>query len=288
MTTRQLTIGTGAITIACNILGGIGTNVELESLLLEYGLSEFVPSQGSISKTILELNKFAAANSDHVVQTESGEKSLSALVIEEAIRRFGRLNHNVEMWDKLERYLNLDGYALRKEAHDDLDGDRVEITGIEVAMPQFADLSESSSEVDILLARYELSAAEVHLASTKENIAQGDWEAANSQCRTFLEALTDSIADTLYPSESATRGGGLQKRQLLAEKGFLSREKHEFSDGNSHAFLPGLAKLLHSDGAHPGISTQHDAMFRLQIVVVTARWLLKRIEEVQNHHATER
>jgi hypothetical protein len=33
-------------------------------------------------------------------------------------------------------------------------------------------------------------------------------------------------------------------------------------------------------GAHPGISNQSDALFRLQAVVVTARWLLKRHESV--------
>lgn len=86
------------------------------------------------------------------------------------------------------------------------------------------------------------------------------------------------IASALYPSESCSRSSGLQKRQLLADKGFLSRDKHEFGDGNGQTFLPGLAKLLHPDGAHPGISTQHDAMFRLQLVLVTARWLLKRLE----------
>ena len=121
--------------------------------------------------------------------------------------------------------------------------------------------------------------AEGHLISAKDNIAQGDWVAANSQCRTFLEALTDGIADELFPQESATKKSGLQKRQLLAEKSFLSKDKHEFGDGGGQAFLPGLAKLLHPDGAHPGVSNQDDAMFRLQVVVVTARWLLRRFAD---------
>ena len=287
MTTRQPTVGVGAITIACNILERIPTNAEVESLLLEYGLSEAVPSRGSISKTMLELKKFAATRPGHVVQTEYGEKALSVLVVEEAIRRFGRSGQNVDMWDRLERYLNLNGYSLLKEVGADWHGEYQEITGIELAMPEFAGLPESSSEVDTLLAGYGFSVAGLHLDNAKKNIAQGTWEAANSQCRAFLEALTDGIADRLYPAESATRGGGLQKRQLLAEKGFLSREKHEFGDGNGQAFLPGVAKLLHSDGAHPGISTQHDALFRLQIVVVTARWLLKRIEEISHRPAAE-
>lgn len=155
-------------------------------------------------------------------------------------------------------------------------------------MPDFVMLPESSSEVELLLVSNGFEIAKRHLDSARENITQGDWEAANSQCRTFLEALTDAIADNLFGADAAALPGGLAKRQLLANKGFLSREKHEFGDGNGQAFLPGLAKLLHPDGAHPGISNQPDAMFRLQAVVVTARWLLKRHELASQGSALDR
>ncbi len=152
-------------------------------------------------------------------------------------------------------------------------------------MPAFVMLPESSSEVDLLLSASDFATAKRHLDSARENITQGDWEAANSQCRTFLEALTDSIADDLYGADAMVLQGGLSKSQLLANIGFLSREKLEFGDGNGQAFLPGLAKLLHPDGAHPGISNQPDALFRLQTVVVTARWLMKRHELVSRNHS---
>lgn len=278
MTQRKTTIGSGAIVTACSILEGISTNAELESMLLEYGLSDWVPSRGTISKTLLAVKELAANNPDHIVRTDYGERPVSILLVEEAIRRFGRSAGGSEIWEKLERYLNLDGYSLLKERDDY--GDEI-VTGLTVAMPQFAKLPETASEVEVLLARYGFKEAERPLASAKKNIAQADWEAANSQCRTFLEALTNAIADTLYPSESLAKSSGLPKRQLLAKKGFLSREKHEFGDGNKQTFLPGLAKLLHPDGAHPGISNQPDAMFRLQLVVITARWLLKRLESMK-------
>jgi hypothetical protein len=155
---------------------------------------------------------------------------------------------------------------------------RRKVVAFTVGMPDFVALPESSNEVDQLLGANNFEIAKRHLDSARENIKQGDWEAANSQCRTFLEALTDAIADSLYSADAATLSGGLAKRQLLASNGFLSREKHEFGDGPGQTFLPGLAKLLHPDGAHPGISNQDDALFRLQAVVVTARWLLKRHE----------
>ncbi|WP_121632112.1 hypothetical protein [Tropicibacter alexandrii] len=272
-------IGRGAVVSACAILERvIKTNAELESLLLEYGLSGHVGSGGSIAKTMLNLQRFAVQTPSFGVQTDYGNKTLAELLLDLAIRLDGS-NADHEQWGKLERYLNLDGFALLKNVSQGMFSKEETITGFTLALPNFVALPESASEVDVLLDRNDFSVAKRHLQSAKENITQADWEAANSQCRTFLEALTNAIADRLHPSEAATRASGLAKRQLLADKGFLSREKHEFGDGNKQTFLPGLAKLLHPDGAHPGISTQYDAMFRLQLVVVTARWMLMRLEK---------
>ena len=280
MTNREPEIGSGAVVTACDILGDL-SHTDLGGLLVEY-LPDFSLRVGTKSKTLLSLKEFATSNRQYRVQTDFGEKPLAVVLVEEAIRRVGLSEQTKERFERLERYLNLDGYALLREVTEDWGEEKVEITGLTVAMPQFAELPETSSEVEVLLARHGFEVAEGHLTSAKDNIAQGDWVAANSQCRTFLEALTNTIADTLYPSESLAKSNALQKRQLLANKGFLSRDKREFGDGNKQAFLPGLANLLHPDGSHPGISTPHDAMFRLQVVIVTARWLLKRFESTMN------
>ena len=182
-------IGRGAVVTACSILERvIRTNADLENLLLEYGLSDYVPSGGSISKTLLNLNKFATQNPTFEVQTDFGEKPLATLLVDEAIR-LGGANGEADHWGKLERYLNLDGFALLKEVRSNAFEDEVVIAGFTVAMPDFIELPESASEVDILLKRNAFTVAQRHLASAKENIAQADWEAANSQCRTFLERL---------------------------------------------------------------------------------------------------
>lgn len=276
-------VNRGAIVSACEILDAIRTNAELESLLIEYGLDDYVPSGGSIAKTLLELKKFATRNPDFEVQTDFGVKPLAHLVVDVAIKLVPWSRNKAELWAKLDRYLQLDGFALEKEtATDWMDNESVAVKGVVASFPEFAELPASSNEVDALLAKHSFTVASRHLSSAKENITQADWEAANSQCRTFLEAITDGIAEKLYPVEAAQKSSGLQKRQLLSAKGFLSKDKHEFSDGGKQAYLPGLAKLLHPDGAHPGVSNQDDAMFRLQSVVVTARWLLKRFDSAKN------
>ncbi|MCJ9428065.1 hypothetical protein [Kordiimonas marina] len=282
MSANYPSIGSGAIVTTCCILDEIRTNAELETILLEYGLSDEVRDQGSIAKTLLALKKFAVANPDFEVATDLGRLPVSHLLVQLAVEKIGWTQRTAALWEKLERYLALDGYSLQKEVTENWGSQDIKVTGLTVAMPSFVELPETASEVDLLLERFGLQVARRHLSSARDNIAQGDFEAANSQCRTFLEALTDAIADGLYPEDAQSRSGGLQKRQLLSEKGFLSRDKHEFGDGNGQTFLPGLAKLLHIDGAHPGISNLPDATFRLQVVVITARWLLKRLEDLAN------
>ncbi|MGO8003527.1 hypothetical protein ACC725_25650 [Rhizobium ruizarguesonis] len=272
-------INRGAVVVACDILSEIRTNAEIESLLLEHGLDEYVSSGGSVAKTLLGIKKFATQFPDHEVQTDFGPKPISQLIVEKAIELVGWKQRQAGLWEKLDRYLQLAGFSLDKEVTDQWGGESIVIKGLLTSFPELAELPATVNELDALLSKHGFTVSSRHLSSAKENIAQADWEAANSQCRTFLEAVTDSVAEKLFPTEAALKASGLQKRQLLAEKGFLSTDKHEFSDGNKQAYLPGLAKLLHPDGSHPGISNQDDAMFRLQTVIVTTRWLLKRFDQ---------
>jgi len=257
----------------------MGTNTELEGLLFEYDLDGDIPARGSLAKTSHALKEFATRHPSHEVMTDFGPRPLRDVVVDEAIARVPWNSKTDALWQKLERYLSLDGFALLREPAKAWGADFPTITGRTLTMPIFVELPQADSELEALLARFNMTVAARHLQSAKENVVQGDWEAANAQSRTFLEALTNAIADGLYGTEAVARSSGLQKRQLLAEKGFLLKEKHEFGDGQGQSFLPGLAKMLHTDGSHPGTSTHYDALFRLQLVVVTGRWLLKRLEQ---------
>jgi hypothetical protein len=57
---------------------------------------------------------------------------------------------------------------------------------------------------------------------------------------------------------------------------FLSRDTNEWED-NGRGFINGLIYRLHPHGSHPGISDEEDSTFRLHIVLVTARLLLRRL-----------
>lgn len=281
MTSSDQPFSNGSIVTACKIIADrISTNDEIMSLIEEYGLHHVVEHGGSISKTVGNLRNFAVKNPLYEVSTDFGKTTLARVLVTKAVNMYSGKYSSNPILEKFERYLNLDGYALTYAVKELWSGETEKtLSGFTVGMPTFVALPDSSNEVDRLLSENDFSTAQRHLGSARENIMQGDWVAANSQCRTFLEALTDAIADSLYEKQSTPLRGGLEKRQLLANNGFLSREKHEFGDGNGQSYLPGLAKLLHSDGSQPGISTQADALFRLQVVVITARWLLKRHQE---------
>lgn len=103
-----------------------------------------------------------------------------------------------------------------------------------------------------------------------------DWAAANSQVRTFLDALLDEIAVKLDP-EAANLKSGQPRRTKLAAIGFLSRELNEWDD-RGLGFINGLIQRLHPMGSHPGLSDGDDSAFRLHIVLITGRLMLARFD----------
>jgi hypothetical protein len=97
--------------------------------------------------------------------------------------------------------------------------------------------------------------------------AKGHWAAANSQIRTFFDALFDGICERIDPTTKSL-GSGQPRRTQLAAKGFLSRDLNEWAD-NGLGYINGLAKRLHPQGSHPGLSDpEHHA---LDVVAVGQR-----------------
>jgi hypothetical protein len=123
------------------------------------------------------------------------------------------------------------------------------------ALPVDVGLPMAQSEVDRLLEKHRFATAKGHLKEALDAHGRGSWAAANSQIRTFLDALLDEIAVKLDPT-AATAGSGQPRRTKLAAQGFLSRELNEWDD-NGLGFMNGLAKRL-----HPKAHTQVCRMMR--------------------------
>jgi len=158
----------------------------------------------------------------------------------------------------------------------ELDGFTVSGGELRRALPVDVELPGAQSEIDRLIEKHGLSTAKGHLKQALDAHARANWAAANSQIRTFMDALLDEIAAKLDPT-AASLGSGQPRRAKLASVGFLSRDLNEWDD-KGLGFVNGLMKRLHPQGSHPGLSDHEDSTFRLHVVLLTARMLLTRFD----------
>jgi hypothetical protein len=162
------------------------------------------------------------------------------------------------------RLLNLDGFTV---------SDGV----IRAALPTDLHVPAAEDDITRLLKKHGFSVSAGHLKQALDILGQGQrWAGANAQIRTFFDSLTDEIALRVDPSASEL-GSGHPRRTKLAAAGFFFKDLNEWDD-KGLGFINGLVKRLHPQGAHPGLSDENDAIFRVQLVLMTARLLLLRFD----------
>lgn len=105
-----------------------------------------------------------------------------------------------------------------------------------------------------------------HLTQGITAYERGDWEAANAQFRTFLEAVFTKIANGL-PGGSDKRGG--EARKFLHQSGFLSDEEGKM--------IIGVFGFLNTRGSHPGLSEEFEARMRRYLVEVIALYSIEKL-----------
>ena len=119
--------------------------------------------------------------------------------------------------------------------------------------------------------------AKGHLDQAIFNHAQGHWASANSQLRTFLEDLFDEMFRTLEPARANDPLTSENRRNLLSRRRpplFEEALGEWGQDGKN--FVNGVFKRLHGSGSHPGLSDEEDCTFRLHLVLLVARYFLRR------------
>lgn len=164
---------------------------------------------------------------------------------------------------KFLRLLSLDGFAVT-------DGT------LRAALPADLDVPAAEDETTRLLNKHGFSVSAGHLRQALDVLGQGRWAGANAQLRTFFESLLDEIALKVDPTASAVDSGH-PRRTKLAAAGFLYKDLNEWDDSGK-GFINGLMRRLHPEGSHPGLSDESDAIYRMQIVLMTARLMLSRLD----------
>jgi hypothetical protein len=147
-------------------------------------------------------------------------------------------------------------------------------------IPQL-DLPEAESEIYTLMSKYDFNLALFHLKNAINDYSAGRWPQANGEIRKAMEELLDEIASKLCPLEISKCKSSSEKRDLLAkETKFLYQDLNEYHFNDKPSFIKGLINRLHPEGGHSGLSNEDDCAFRIHIVLITMRLLLRRYEKI--------
>lgn len=160
--------------------------------------------------------------------------------------------------------------------------DSYQIVDLELraSLPDAVPVADIENELVRLLDRHSFTTAKGHLDQAIAAHTRGDWAAANGQLRSFVEELFDRIAKHLSGGQSAQLGSSHARREWLAtcSPPFFDPALNEWEVGGKGGFVQGFWKRLHSHGAHPGLSDEVDATFRLQLVVITTEHFFRRFD----------
>lgn len=246
------------------------TQAAFDQMVLRLGLEDEISDGAglSVAKKCGQLGRLLVQRSGQTVQTVDGTVTLGEAVVREAL---GVLNprFKTDVQTAFLRGLARDGFAVEL-------GDRGEKPRLRSALPDEVDLPASDNELNELLRLYQFHTAKGHLDQAIEAHTRGDWAACNAQLRTFLESLFDAIAFHIEPERAGQLPSSENRRQLLADRGFLAIDRNEWG-GEGKNFINGLFKMLHTDGSHPGLSDEDHSTFRLHVVLVTGRTFMRRL-----------
>ena len=131
------------------------------------------------------------------------------------------------------------------------------------------DIAKEQGLLESRLKEREFDVAANHLEQAVDNAARGQWEAANSQVRSFLEALCEAIASRIHQGtdDPPSRGAA---RKHLADTGFLNAQESEL--------LKALFQVLHGQGGHAGTSSSDDCHRRRLMALAMGNYYLDRLD----------
>ena len=247
-----------SIVAACNLLAGLYNHTRFEQVLLEIG-AEHMLIEGSVQAKANMIARLLIADPNE--RNWEGNFLVDAIVLKAASLPSSHMNEDF-VWA-----LARDGFTLSERGE------------VRRMMPDVSDLPQADDEVHSLLDELGMGDAKGHLDQAIDNHARGQWAAANAQLRSFMEELFNWIAERLDPTAAALATSE-NKRNFLATRQppFLYEELGEWGQ-NGKNFVNGVFKRLHGHGSHPGLSDEEDCTFRLHLVILLARMLLRRAKE---------
>ncbi len=132
--------------------------------------------------------------------------------------------------------------------------------------PEPASLGPILSQLEKDLSSRELKIAARHYSQACENLAAGNFEAANGQIRSFMENLFITFCDKVSGKKFKDAGAALQHLKQI--------DKIDASEWNN---FRGFWDSCQSNGPHHGLSNNEEAIFRVHMATAIARYLLHKL-----------
>jgi hypothetical protein len=233
------------------------TRAEVEKFALEFALENVIvgrylpEKEASLMRYLIMNPEAVAPDGNHLAQA----------IIEHLIEQIRNYDEPEKRFPELVHSADRDGYIISKN-------------GLKKKLPSELPIADEENELIGLLDRFGFSVAKGHYQQAVTAHTRGDWAAANSQLRSFVEEFFDRAADTIVPGSYASSHNS---REALAKANFFKEDLNEWSkDGKG--FVQGFWKRLHPKGSHPGLSEKEDSTLRLHIVIVVMHYFAKRFE----------
>lgn len=262
------------VVAAIEFLGVTLKQARFDQLVVRLALNRQIALGPAISLAAksAQLAHLVTQSGTQPVSTLNGLMTLAEAAVREAVDVLAQQSANVEQ-ERFLRGLSLDGYVIAWH-------ENASTPQLRTALPSAMDLPAADDEVHQLLRHFGFHTTLGHLDQAIDAHTRGDWAAANSQIRTFLESLIGDIALNIAmrftPQAAAALTSAENCRAWLMQQQFLSSLRNEWTpDGKN--YLNGLFKMLHTDGSHPGLSDDDHSTFRLHLGLVTGRALLRRL-----------
>ena len=260
-----LQLGRRSISALINVLEAKYTNTQLNQPMFEQGLDERYSGPNILSRLGNVFHPIAKTDAD-----DNEMKAAIELIEMVAKDAWDAIDSADELWidssrsERAKETYNSLQQALRADGLD-LVEDRI----VPFVSPS-VDISREQGLLESRLRQHGFEVAANHLEQAVDNAARSNWEAANSQIRSFLEALCDAMASKICEDSGSapTRG---EARQYLAESGLLSPEESEL--------LRSFFKMLHGQGGHAGTSSSDDCHRRRLMAVAMANYYLDRLDD---------
>ncbi|WP_160058391.1 hypothetical protein [Pseudomonas sp. R84] len=254
------------------------TQAKFDQMIQRLSLDNQVPSGDAISvpKKVVQLSHPVLLNPHQPLVTKEGLITVAEALIREAVALMCH-GSTESPQEHLRRCLERDGFDVSWDGGACAQGTP---PWLRCSLPSNVNLPQVDNELHALLKYFDMQIAIAHLDQAIDCHTRGDWAAAIAQFRTFIEQLVNDISAKAFPGQDAASHTLNNRIQLLGKEGFLSEPRGEWGN-DGKGYIQGLLRMLHSEGAHPGISDDEHSTFKFHLTLITARTLLRRLQKAR-------